>query len=178
MQVVVINGKPTVGKDSFVELCQKHLLWCLNVSTVDCVKDLARWCGWDGTKDDRNRKFLSDLKDLLTNWDNVPFKKVCEAIESFEKKALLHDFPTEDVLCFVHCREPQEIQKFVDKYNAITLLIRRDSAEHAKASNHADESVLDYGYDFVVNNNSTLEKLEEMAIFFLKELGYNNLINL
>ena len=36
------------------------------ISTVDFVKQIARECGWDGVKTPRNRKFLSDLKDLLT----------------------------------------------------------------------------------------------------------------
>lgn len=175
MQIVVINGAPTVGKDAFVRLCQKHLLWCGNFSTVDFVKEVAAICGWDGTKSAENRKFLSDLKDLLTEWNDVPYKKIERAIDLYEEKALSYDFSSNDVLCFIHCREPKEIQKFVDKMNARTLLIRRPSVENVHQSNHADEQVLDYCYDYIITNDGTMEELETKAIAFLKELGYQNL---
>ena len=175
MQIVVINGAPTVGKDAFVRLCQKHLLWCGNFSTVDFVKEVAAICGWDGIKSAGNRKFLSDLKDLLTEWNDIPYKKIERAIELYEEKALSYDFSSNDVLCFIHCREPKEIQKFVDKMNAKTLLIRRPSVENVHQSNHADEQVLDYCYDYIITNDGTMEELETKAIAFLKELDYQNL---
>lgn len=175
MQIVVINGAPTVGKDAFVRLCQKHLVWCGNFSTVDFVKEVAAMCGWDGTKSAKNRKFLSDLKDLLTEWNDVPYKKIERTIDLYEEKALSYDFSSDDVLCFIHCREPKEIQKFVDKMDAITLLIRRPSVENVHQSNHADEQVLDYCYDYIITNDGTMEELETKAVAFLKELGYQNL---
>ena len=87
MQVIIINGMPRAGKDQFVSFCQKHLLWCGNFSTVDFVKEVAAMCGWDGTKTPLNRAFLSNLKDLLTDWGDVPFKKVERAMETFENEA-------------------------------------------------------------------------------------------
>ena len=163
------------GKDTFVNLCQKHLLWCGNFSTVDFVKEVAAMCGWDGTKSAENRKFLSDLKDLLTEWNDVPYKKIERAIDLYEEKALSYDFSSDDVLCFIHCREPKEIQKFVDKMNATTLLIRRPSVENINQSNHAGEQVLDYCYDYIITNDSTIEELEEKVIGFLKEMKFKNL---
>ena len=175
MQIVVINGMPRAGKDFFVSMCQKHLLWCGNFSTVDFVKEIAAQCGWDGTKTPENRLFLSDLKDLLTKWNDVPYKKVEHAIQCYEKEALSYDFSSDDVLCFIHCREPKEIQKFVDKMGAKTLLVRRPSVENIHQSNHADERVLEYCYDYTITNDGTIEELEEKAVEFLKGLGYRNL---
>ena len=163
------------GKDTFVHLCQKHLLWCGNFSTVDFVKEIATICGWDGTKSAENRKFLSDLKDLLTEWNDVPYKKIERAIDLYEGEALSYDFSSDDVLCFIHCREPKEIQKFVDKMGAKTLLVRRPSVENTHQSNHADEQVLEYCYDYTITNDGTIEELEEKAVEFLKGLGYRNL---
>ena len=172
MQVIIINGMPRVGKDQFVRFCQKHLTWCCNFSTVDFVKWVAAQCGWDGTKTPRNRAFLSDLKDLLTQWDDVPFKKVVHEMALYESNAKSYDFSSDDVLCFVHCREPQEIQKFVDKLGAKTLLIRRPSVENCVQSNHADAGVFDYRYDYTITNDGTLEELEQKAINFMKKLNY------
>lgn len=175
MQVVVINGAPTAGKDAFVKLCQNYLLWCGNFSTVNFVKEIAAKCGWDGTKTPENRAFLSNLKDLLTNWKDVPYKKVEQAIQSYEKQAIGYDFASEDVLCFVHCREPWEIQKFVDRLGAKTLLIRRPEIETKEQSNHADSDVFNYNYDYTIMNDGTLWDLEKKAANFVLELGYKNL---
>ena len=172
MKIIVINGKPRAGKDLFVTKCQQHLLWCKNISTVDFVKTIASRCGWDGTKSPKNRAFLSDLKDLLSNWDDVPFKKTRQAAELYESEAATYDFPTEDVLVFIHCREPHEIQRFVDEMNAQTLLMRRATVEDAEQSNHADSEVFQYNYDYIINNDGTEEELEQKAIEFLKTIGF------
>lgn len=175
MQIICINGAPTCGKDTFVKLCQKYLLWCGNFSTVDFVKEVAAHAGWDGTKTPHNRKFLSDLKDLLTEWDDVPFKKIQDAICLYKKEAESYDFSSEDVLCFIHCREPKEIQKFVGKMGAKTLLIRRPDVERGEQSNHADSDVFNYNYDYTITNDGTLLDLENKAVDFILELGYKNL---
>ena len=175
MQIIVINGMPRAGKDAFVSLCQKHLLWCGNFSTVDFVKEIAAKCGWDGTKTPHNRKFLSDLKDLLTEWNDVPFHKIELEIMCYEKQAEAYDFSSDDVLCFVHCREPWEIQKFVDILGAKTLLIRRPEIEENQQSNHADAEVFNYEYDYTIDNCGSLAQLELLAVSFLKQLGYKNL---
>ena len=78
VKVIICNGRPGVGKTTFQEMCQIYAReeWENKIrvditSTVDFVKDIAKQCGWDGTKDLKNRKFLSDLKDLLTEWNDV-----------------------------------------------------------------------------------------------------------
>ena len=80
VKVVVCNGMPMSGKTTFQTICKGksnhahgiegyrgfgrlHIESC---STVDFVKEVAKSCGWDGTKTLENRKFLSDLKDLLS----------------------------------------------------------------------------------------------------------------
>ena len=160
------------GKDAFALLCQRHMTWCKNISTVDFVKQVANFCGWDGTKTLENRAFLSELKALLTKWGDVPYKKVESAAKAYEAEAEIYDFSTKDVLIFVHCREPKEIDKFVTRMGAKTLLIRRAATENNEQSNSSDMDVFNYKYDYVIENNGTLEELEDKAIAFLKELGY------
>ena len=65
------------------------------------------------------------------------------------------------------CREPQEIKKFVDRLGAKTVCVRRKEAENAVVSNHADSNVLDYEYDYYIDNNNTLEHLQIAAKHFL-----------
>lgn len=174
VKIVIINGRPRVGKSLFVKLCLDILGYQgREASTVDLVKYLAEECGWDGAKTLKNRKFLSDLKDLLTEWNDVPYKDIQRRKAAFEKS--LNLFPNEepkDGILFVHCREPEEIQKFKDRDNAITLLIRRAAVENDEQSNHADSEVFNFNYDYVIENNGTIEELEKKARGFLKLLNF------
>ena len=177
MRIVVLNGRACVGKDLFVTLCAS----CLgadkvkNYSTVDYVKAVAAFIGWDGTKDDKSRKFLSDLKDALTEWDDIPYRRTKIEIENFQEKMnKLGGKYAENGVMFIHCREPKEIQRLKEEFGATTLLIRRDAAEGANWQNHADQNVLDYEYDYVILNNGTLSELRANAEMFLcEELGLN-----
>ena len=171
MKVVVINGTGGAGKDTFVTMCKdvygsKRII---NISTVDYVKDVAYELGWDGTKTPKNRKFLSDLKDLLTEWEDIPFIQTCQRIDSWLDYMCGEGLDEKEVIVFIHCREPKEIERFVKEYNATTLLIRRSAAESVEASNHADANVLDYAYDYTIYNDSTLSWLRNEALIFLRD---------
>ena len=116
-------------------------------------------CGWDGTKTLENRKFLSDLKDLLTNWDDVPYKMIEHRAKTLPDNS--------DWIMFVDCREPAEIQKMKERLNATTLLIRRKSVEDNEVSNHADADVFYYTYDLTIENNSDIMDLAKKAKDFI-----------
>ena len=174
VKVCVCNGYPGVGKSEFQRLCKEQCnlfnrtpgfesgkdLWIDITSTVDFVKEIATMCGWDGTKTLENRKFLSDLKDLLTKWDDVPFKTIVHRANTLPNNS--------DWIMFVDCREPIEIQKLKEGLNATTILIRRPGDESIETSNHADAGVLGYEYDLVINNDGDLNWLEQMAKDFIE----------
>lgn len=159
-KIFVINGHNQVGKDTFVKMLQEIAdnknEKILNVSTIDYVKDIAKKCGWDGTKTDRNRRFLSDLKDLLTEWNDGPHKAIDEIIYHYNE--------TMNAI-FIHCREPEEIRRFVDDYAATTILVERNDAIQC-SSNHADLGVNNYNYDIIINNSRGLKELKEEAEIF------------
>ena len=145
--------------------------YIFNVSTVDYVKQVAQFCGWDGTKTPENRKFLSDLKDILTDWNDIPFKNVCNKIRE-QQHLWLESGKYDKGVVFIHCREPKEIEKLVREfatYDATTLLIRRTSAESVGQINHADNDVLHYAYDYTIYNDSTLSWLRNEARVFLEK---------
>lgn len=173
VKVLVLNGAPGSGKDLFVSYCQQLLGAdvCHNLSTVDYVKEIAKTLGWDGKKDARSRKFLSDLKDALTQWRDLPFQDVTTKLMLIKKQASKKN---SDEIVFIHCREPEEIAKLVSRLGAEAIIIRRDVAENKEQSNHADERVFEYEYDVMIDNNGTVEDLLENARVFLREeLGFD-----
>lgn len=170
MKYFIINGRPRSGKDTFVNFCLEELgAFGKLISTVDFVKKIATECGWDGTKDLKNRKFLSDLKDLLTNWGDVPYKKTLQEIDMFKFDLDCWNVSDKGVV-FIMCREPKEIERFERELNAKSLLIRRASVEFEQQSNHADSEVLNHKYDYIIENNGTIDELKEKAKDFLKKL--------
>lgn len=169
VKVFIVNGYPGSGKSTFVKFCQEEIgeNLCKDLSTVDLVKQLAYECGWNGEKTPENRKFLSDLKDLLTEWNDIPYKDIANTIRIFEDELIAYIGSTAGSFVFVQCREPQEIQKFVDRLGAQTIFVR---GNHEKTlSNHADKLVEDFEYDYYIDNYGTLDDLREKAIKFVKQ---------
>ena len=158
-QIIIINGTGGSGKDTFVEYCAKYGK-VMNFSSIDKVKDVARVIGWDGQKTEKDRKFLSDLKKLTTEYNDMAFNSVKEAVSIFEK--------SDDKLMFIHIREPEEIKRAVDAFGAKALLVRREGLANIE-SNYSDASVENYDYDYIIEN-TTLEKLEEDAKKFIENI--------
>lgn len=167
--IYIVNGAPGCGKTTFEALCEKHVRFgAVDIySTIDFVKEVAKFCGWNGDKTPENRKFLSDLKRLLTEWNNVPYKDTVNFVNSSIRMFHEHDYRDNEYAIFLDCREPEEITKLKVALGAKTVLIRRESSEQASTSNNSDRDVLEYQYDVIINNNGSLEKLETEVLNFL-----------
>lgn len=158
--IIIINGYGGSGKDTFVNLVSKYNK-VYNISSVDKIKEIAKLMGWNGEKDEKSRKFLSDLKKLSTDYNDMPFNSIKNAINDF--------YESDKEIMFIHIREPEEIKKAAKEFDAKTLFIKRDDIDKI-TSNYADASVENYNYDYIINN-TTLEDLEEQA------KNFYNLIN-
>lgn len=85
-EIVVINGSGGVGKDTFVQFCGEYAP-IMNISSVDKVKEAAKvLAGWNGEKDEKSRKFLSDLKELGIEYNDAPFKYISNMAEEFKNQ--------------------------------------------------------------------------------------------
>lgn len=67
---------------------------------------------------------------------------------------------------FVHIREINEIAKIKELLNAKTLLINNPRVPLI-TSNTSDGNVYNYDYDFIIENEGTLEDLKEKAKEFM-----------
>lgn len=169
MNVYIINGYPGSGKDTFCDkvfhyLPKVPLPFCSPVfSTVDFVKGIAYKCGWKGDKTPKNRKFLSDLKNLLSEWEDIPYRKTCQKIEKYRKEMLNWDFLDKEVTVFIMSREPSEIDRFKKEFNAKSILVKRYKKDELELSNDSDSKVEEYNYDITIYNTGTLDALENAA---------------
>ena len=158
-QIFIINGSGGVGKDTFCEKCG-HYTDVKVVSSIDLVKHFATEMGWSGQKTPRDRRFLSDLKDLLTAYNDLPFKDIKQKVNEFKQD-------TDNMFLFIHIREPEEIERAKKEFGAHTVLVVNDNVLGIY-SNHADGRILEYDYDVVIDNSGTLEELEQEAKRFVE----------
>lgn len=198
-KVIIINGFGGVGKDAFAKRVIEETLklakrvvpvenedYCVdpevfyridniitnNISTIDCVKNIAKMFNWNGEKSEKDRKMLSDLKDLMTVYNDYPFKRITAQITDWLRydKTRPNDMYDHSFL-FVHCREPKEIDRIKNQFPNDTFTLLVQNPKVAKITgNHADKEVENYNYDFTVVNDSDLIALRKVAIDFYKKI--------
>lgn len=160
-KVFIINGSGGVGKDTFVNMVGKYIK-VINYSSVKKIKEIAMQGGWNGSKTEKDRKFLSDLKFLFSEYNDLPF----EDMKSIYGKFL--SVNSKEKCLFLHIREPEEIERAKQAFEARTILVSNKNVEDIK-SNAADANVLNYSYDIEVKNDGTLGDLEDTAKLFIKD---------
>ena len=166
MKIIIINGQGGSGKDTFVKFCKKHSTRPIfNISMIDGVKKIAEQIGWTGGKDLKDRKFLSDLKDLLNDYNDFPFNDTLHTL-----RVLYNASANKEFICFIHARELEDILRWGTLFNITTVLIERQEIK-GNYGNHADDEVYNIDYDYVIRNDSSLEALEEEAKKFITKIN-------
>ena len=152
MIVIILNGYPESGKDEFIKVAEKWHI-CYNYSTIDECKDICEQLGWDGVKDDKSRKMLSDLKQWYVEHLDGVFKDFTSEVQRVDKLMIFDIF-------FVVTREGKEINRFKEwlKENHYTnhyLFMSRGAWRDF--GNDSDNKVLEVVKpDIYLNNNGEL----------------------
>ncbi len=163
--VFVINGSGGVGKDTFCQAAEQF--WRVqNISSITPICTLARAAGWDGEKTPAARRFLSELKQACTAFNDLPLRYCVEQYQVFMQN--------DRQILFVHIREPEQIDRFRQAVGprCKAILVRRPAMEQSRGplGNYSDDNVADYVYDGVFINDSVLEALPERVHWFLKDM--------
>jgi len=172
MIIVIVNGTSQVGKDKFVSYVKEVSDFRVkNLSSVDKVKSVAELCfGWDGKKEERSRKFLSDLKRIWSEYNDGPFNDIIDKIKVDTDYCVKNNKDTRINVYFVHIREPQEIDKLKKFYGnlCLTLLVKKEV--EFIPNNDSDMNVENYEYDIIIDNNSDEKDLKKKSRNFSKKL--------
>lgn len=159
-QVIITNGSGGCGKDTFATILSKYCP-TYKYSSIDLVKEILFPYIDVNNKTEEIRRILSDVKIALK--DNV-FEDLRQIAKDFYKNEI------ETEILILDIREPSEIDRAKKEFDAITVLIKNDNVEHI-TSNMADANVFNYNYDYVIDNSSTLDNLNE------KVQSFYNLLN-
>lgn len=174
--VVIVNGQPESGKDTFINKCCKYvsnneIAYSKSISSIDPVKNAIRELGWNGEKTNNARAMLSMLKEFWASNNNGPTGYLINEVLTDKTSS------NEDVVIFAQIREPKEIDKFKNAMMALeplgirvcTVLVARYKADK-KYGNKSDDCVLDYTYDYCIKNDGTLDELWDNAIWFINKI--------
>lgn len=180
-KVVIINGLPQSGKDSFAKLVQSYCNMdesanVLNLSSVDPIKDVLEQFGWDGEKSAEVRDIIAGIKQIWIGAQNGPTMFMMNNILEWHK-----NFIGEDNIVFCHIREQEEINKLINAIKGMecmgieimTLLIVRGRhiSEHVDGRLADSEvQIMQYPYDMIIYNDAGLPELDEKAIAFADAL--------
>lgn len=160
-KIYIVNGVGTSGKDTFVSLVGKYIS-SYKYSIVDLPKQAAKVLGWNGTsKTEKDRKFLSDIMDLSEEYNDAPFKDVLSIVSDFKRDSI------ETEAIFIDMRDPADIERAVKTFGAETVIVKNKRAG-VISSNHADANVDDFDYDYIIENNGSLDDLDNIARMFVK----------
>lgn len=153
-EILIINGSGGVGKDTFVTRLSKFTTVC-HTSIINPIKRVAAELGWTGKKTEKDRRFLSDLKVLVDEYNDWNYGEMEKVMQNFL------DEPIDGILC-IDMREKRQIDKARRDFGAKAILVKRDTVKQI-TSNIADAGVYDAEYDYTVYNNGTIEDLDEEA---------------
>lgn len=158
-KVFLISGSPAAGKDTFINLCKTYDENILNFSSVDYIKWLShKYLDIDTKKKTPElRKFLSEFKRILTEFNDYPFQQCVKAIETLEEEQSI----------FIHVREKSEMDK-IKKLFPQTKIVYVEGLESVVYGNFSDDNVKDIEADIIIHNNSTLQELSKTAKWFVK----------
>ncbi|MCM1215932.1 MAG: hypothetical protein NC548_15605 [Lachnospiraceae bacterium] len=169
--IIIINGKGGVGKDTLINFTRLEYGGVSMISAIDPIKEIAKQYGYsENDKNDKARKFLSDLKRVFIEWNELPMQYLLSGIESFV------DGP--DDILFIHIREKSEIDKLKDaivkkyqctKIKLFTLLVKNKRIDDKTFGNESDDDVDNYNYDLIYHNDKILGAAKFDWLLFFEE---------
>lgn len=175
MQIILIGGKARSGKDTIADfmsdLLEKEGKKVCKIQIGQYIKYYAtRYFGWDGKEESKPRDLLMKLGTEIIREKIDPDFHIDRLIQDIRVLSYFYDyFIVSDV------RLPNEIEKPKSNFeNVVTIKMERYSDElNSIQKKHITEIALDEydGFDFVVNNDGSLEELEEKAKDILKKIG-------
>lgn len=159
MRIIIFNGQGGCGKTTtetiLTDIAKKNGRKSYIDSIINPIKNIAAECfGWNGNKTNKDRKFLSDLKVISTEYNDFCYRCLISTLQ------ILTD--SEDIDFFlVDMREKSDIERIKRQFSddVVTVLVTR--GKNKTYGNIADDNVSEINYDYIIDNKGTIDELRE-----------------
>lgn len=161
--VFIVNGYGGVGKSLFQSKCWSAALGNIRVhslSMADAPKEAAEILGWNGGKEDKDRELIAALKRLGEDYSESFFVYAMV----LRVKRIKH----ENSIVFIDSRETKDIKELVERLGAKTILVTNNRIKCPDCK--SDKSISLDGYDYVIENNGTIDELNFKAKEFVRNI--------
>lgn len=165
--VIVINGYPGSGKDSFVKAVRRATAnEVVNLHASDKAKAAFNIMGWDGVKTADVRNALASFIITCNALFDTAFKHLADTVKHLEDSP----YSNVEAFVFVHEREPKNIARILEAYpNAVAMIVKRPGINHA--TNENDAGVENFEYAICIENKGDLDELDQLARAFAECMG-------
>jgi hypothetical protein len=169
--IVVVNGYPQSGKDTFVSFAMAALNalgWnAVSTSSIDPVKAITRKIGIpDEPKTPEKRALWAEINAALEKYDWLITRRMMDEYQRYMRT--MHAGSGRPQITFMHVREPDTIrfmQTIKEECEFVTVFVDRPDAERV-TSNSSDMNVEGYEYRHRVGNDGDLPNLRVEADLF------------
>lgn len=158
-KIFILAGTGRSGKDTFIKFIQEYSEEeVLSFSSIDYLKWVSKkFLDVDvDNKTPELRLFLSEFKRILTEYNDLPYKQCCTAIDSLDDNQHV----------FIQIREGEQIEKLKAQYpQALVVGVSRDDVV-SHYGNKSDDESNKVNLDVEVFNNGNLTDLSNTAKWF------------
>lgn len=175
MQVILIGGKARSGKDTLADFLTENLekqgKKVCKIQVGQYIKYYAmKYFGWDGEEETKPRDLLIELGTEIIRKKIDPDFHIDRLIQDIKVLSYFYDtFVVSDI------RFPVEIEKPKKEFDNVTTIkmIRNSDELNDAQKSHVTETGLDdfNSFDYVIENEGSLEELKEKAMKIVKEIG-------
>lgn len=165
MIIVGIAGKAQVGKDTSADFLVKYHGF-KKFAFADLLKQVAEVGGWNGIKDNKGRKYLQTLGDVMREYEsNIFINEIKGKIKYYEEM----EFCSYKGIVISDVRLLTEIEALKGMGAQIWLVKRNVESVQAHKTEMLDES--SYPFDIVLDNNGTFSQLYNGINMVLEKLN-------
>lgn len=175
MQVILIGGKARSGKDTLADFLTENLekqgKKVCKIQVGQYIKYYAmKYFGWNGEEETKPRDLLIELGTEIIRKKIDPDFHIDRLIQDIKVLSYFYDtFVVSDI------RFPVEIEKPKKEFDNVTTIkmIRNSDELNDAQKSHVTETGLDSfnSFDYVIENEGSLEELKEKAMKIVKEIG-------
>lgn len=174
MRTVLVSGAYQSGKDTFSNMLANIAidrgLRPLRIAFADWVKDSAkRYYDYDGSKTEIGRAFMQNYAtDTVRAVDPTYWAEVVARLI----KAVEVDFDVAIISDFRFPNEAEVVMNYNGDNNVVSVKIEREVVDEAGRHHISENSLTDYAFNYIIDNNGDLNQLHESAESIAAEFDF------